>query len=63
MVDEAAATQGGEQCALWADAEAALLENVDVKPLVWSNAAWFANGLEFEAKYFYINTRTIRVAG
>lgn len=63
LVAEAAATQGGEQCQLWADAEAALLENVDVKPLVWSNAAWFANGLEFEAKYFYINTRTIRVAG
>jgi hypothetical protein len=28
---------------------------------VWSNAAWFANGVEFDANYFNIDTRTIRV--
>lgn len=59
-VAEAAATEGGQQCELWAEAEAALLENVDVKPLVWSNAAWFTNGLEFDANYFNIDTRSIR---
>jgi hypothetical protein len=45
---------------LWSDAEAALLENVDLKPLVWTNAAWFTNGLTFDANYFYVDTRTIR---
>lgn len=59
-VEEAAATDGDDQCQLWGDAEAALLENVDVKPLVWSNAAWFANGVEFNANYFNIDTRSIR---
>lgn len=60
LVEEAAATEGDERCDLWSDAEAALLENVDLKPLVWTNAAWFTNGLTFEANYFYVDTRTIR---
>lgn len=60
LVEEAAATQGDERCDLWSQAEAALLENVDLKPLVWTNAAWFTNGLTFDANYFYVDTRTIR---
>lgn len=59
-VAEAAALTGDKQCALWSKAEAALLENVDIKPVVWSNAAWFANDVTFDANYFNINTRTIR---
>jgi peptide/nickel transport system substrate-binding protein len=60
LVEEAAATEGDGRCELWSQAEAALLENVDLKPLVWTNAAWFTNGLTFDANYFYVNTRTIR---
>lgn len=56
----AAATAGDSRCGLWSDAEAALLENVDMKPLVWTSAEWFTNGLTFEANSFYIDTRTIR---
>lgn len=59
-VAEAAAVTGDQQCALWGKAEAALLESVDLKPLVWSNAAWFANGVTFDANYFNIDTRSIR---
>jgi peptide/nickel transport system substrate-binding protein len=60
LVEQAAATEGDGRCDLWSQAEAALLENVDLKPLVWTNAAWFANGLTFDANYFYVDTRTIR---
>lgn len=59
-VEKAAGATGDEQCALWSKAEAALLENVDLKPVVWSNAAWFANDVTFEANYFNIDTRSIR---
>ena len=62
-VVEAAGTTGESQCRLWGEAEAALLEEVDVKPLMWSNVAWFADGLEFDANYFNIDTRSIRTAG
>lgn len=58
-VEKAAGATGAEQCELWSKAEAALLENVDLKPVAWSNAAWFANGVTFEANYFNIDTRSI----
>lgn len=59
LVAEAAQATADAQCGLWAEAEAALLENVDVKPVLWSNAAWFSNGYSFVADFYKIDTRTI----
>lgn len=60
LAEEAAAATGGDGCDLWSAAEAALLENADLKPLLWTNTAWFTNGPTFDANYFYVDTRTIR---
>lgn len=62
LVADAAATMGDERCALWGDAEAALLNNVDVKPMTWSNAAWFSEGLDFSADFYKVDVRTIVAA-
>ncbi|KAM9862403.1 ABC transporter substrate-binding protein [Leucobacter sp. BZR 635] len=62
LVAEAAATMGDERCALWGEAEAALLSNVDVKPMTWSNALWFSEGVQFSADFYKVDTRTIVAA-
>lgn len=59
LVATAAQTFGDDQCGYWADAEAALLENVDVKPVLWSNAAWFSNDYSYSADFYKVDTRTI----
>lgn len=63
LVAEAAQTFGDEQCGYWADAEAALLESVDVKPVLWSNAAWFSKNYTYSADFYKVDTRTIALAG
>ncbi|MGW9439642.1 ABC transporter substrate-binding protein [Streptomyces sp. NPDC055607] len=60
LVAQAAGEKGERKCELWGRAEASLLTNVDVRPLVWSHSNWFANGLTFDANYFHVDTRTIR---
>ena len=56
-------TPGTEGCKLWGQAEAALLNNADVKPLTWMLINWFANdGLTFDATYLWVDSRTIRTA-
>ena len=62
LVAEAAATMGDERCALWGEAEAALLSNVDMKPMTWSNALWFSEGLTFDADFYKVDTRSIAAA-
>lgn len=62
LVLEANEASEDDRCDYWADAEKALLEAVDIRPLVWSKVAWFANGVSFDANYFYVDTRTIRAA-
>lgn len=44
--EEALATTGPEQCTHWADAATALIENVDLKPLVYYSTRWFSRGVE-----------------
>ncbi len=61
-IGEASETLGQAGCDLWAEAEAALLENVDVMPLTWMLVSWFPNDdLTFEATYLWVDSRTIRV--
>lgn len=62
LVAEAAATMGDDRCALWGEAEAALLTDVDVKPMTWSNALWFSEGFDFSADFYKVDTRTIVAA-
>lgn len=54
---------GGERCQLWGEAEAALLEDTNLVPLMWPITDYFTNGLTFEAGYRSIDLRTIRGAG
>jgi peptide/nickel transport system substrate-binding protein len=60
---EASAAMGDERCALWEQAEAALLGSVDVKPLQWRQVAWFhKSDVKFDANAYIVNTRTISAA-
>lgn len=61
LAAQAAATDGPQKCELWSKAEAALLTNVDIRPLAWLKGDWFTNNdLTFDANYYYVDTRTIR---
>lgn len=62
LTAEAAGAMGDEQCKLWGEAEAALLDSVDIKPVQWSKTAWFNGGYTFEANSYNVDLRTIRVA-
>jgi len=64
LARQASATQDPQRrCELERRAEAALLTRADIKPLVWSAADWFTDGLTFAANYYFVDTRTIRAAG
>jgi peptide/nickel transport system substrate-binding protein len=51
---------GDERCENWAKAEAALLEQVNLVPLLWPIANYFADGLTFNATYRTVDLRSIR---
>ncbi|GEO88321.1 peptide ABC transporter substrate-binding protein [Aeromicrobium flavum] len=51
---------GDERCENWAKAEAALLEQTNLVPLLWPIANYFSDGLTFEATYRTVDLRTIR---
>lgn len=57
---KASGATGPERCQLWGEAAAALLEQVDIKPLMWDKADWFGNGVTFEAQFWVTDLRTIR---
>ncbi|MCD9153895.1 ABC transporter substrate-binding protein [Aeromicrobium duanguangcaii] len=61
--DKLSSVEGDERCALWGQAEAALLERVDFVPLMVPVANYFTDGLTFEAGYRVVNLRSIRNAG
>lgn len=63
LADQAPGATGDERCRLWGEAEAALLERTDLKPLLWPVADYFANGLTFQTEYRTIDLRTIRTEG
>ncbi|MFO6451729.1 MULTISPECIES: ABC transporter substrate-binding protein [unclassified Aeromicrobium] len=59
----APASTGDERCENWSKAEAALLERVDVVPMMWPIANYFSKDLTFETGYRTTDLRTIRVKG
>lgn len=56
----AVSTVGDESCAAWAKAEAALLEQTNLVPMMLTTANYFTDGLTFDATYRTIDLRTIR---
>lgn len=61
-VTEAVAAQSEDRCMLWRRSEAALLEEADVKPLMWPAVHWFTHGLTFTGSYTIVDLRSIRSA-
>lgn len=59
----APASTGDARCESWSKAEAALLERVDVVPMMWPIANHFSKDLTFETGYRTTDLRTIRVKG
>lgn len=49
-----------KRCGLWLEGERSLLENVDIKPLVWTKVNWFFSGdVKFNSNAYYVDTRSI----
>ncbi|MET0467405.1 MAG: ABC transporter substrate-binding protein [Aeromicrobium sp.] len=53
---------GDERCENWGKAEAALLEQTNLVPLLWPIANYYADGLTFNATYRTVDLRSIRAA-
>jgi len=60
---EASGLEAPERCPVWQEAEVALLDSVDLAPVMWDKAAWFGNGMTFQAQFWIVDLRTIRTAG
>lgn|GEM_PF-5603747 len=60
---EASGLEAPERCKVWQEAETALLDSSDIKPVMWDKAAWFGNGMTFQAQFWIVDLRTIRVSG
>ncbi len=63
IVEPAAAATGEERCALWSRGQKALIENADANPIQANVIAWFGRGVEFEASFWYLDSKTLQVAG
>ncbi len=59
LAAQAPGLEGEERCAAWAAGEAALLERLDVVPLMWPVAAYFGHGVTFQTEHRTIDLRTI----
>jgi peptide/nickel transport system substrate-binding protein len=60
------ATTGDESCGHWANAQRALLENYDYKPLLATESNWFGDGVEFTLFNRYLGTfdpMSVRIVG
>ncbi|MCQ3999547.1 hypothetical protein GL325_14065 [Aeromicrobium sp. 636] len=56
----APAATGEKRCEYWAGAEAALLKDTDLVPLMWPVTNYFTKNLTFDASYRIVDLRTIR---
>jgi peptide/nickel transport system substrate-binding protein len=62
-VEAASAIAGTDGCAKWAEAEQALVENVDVVPFANTNRPAFGKGATFELSVGSVSPSTIRMLG